>query len=278
MRIPIPTLAIATSLAVIAPAVEAEQHATARLIVETSAAVPGQTLHLGISFQIERDWHLYWNGRNDSGTPIQFDLHLPDGWTAGPTQWPAPTRHALPGDILDHVYEKSVTLIVPVRVPPTAKGEVRISADAKWLVCNEACISEKARLGITVPIAESAKPGADAPLFAAARQRIPQPLPTTGASIPRVSVTTTAIQVEAPGATGLAFFPSLECPEFRDLAGTGSSNGPAPRLVLKFADAQATVPVTNGVLEVRYADKTVWYQINPPTEATTAEQPRPALK
>ena len=278
MRMTLATMALCCSpLAAVAPHATADQHATAQLVVETTAAIPGQTLHVGINFQIERDWHLYWNGRNDSGAPIEFTLDLPEGWTAGPTQWPAPVRHLMPGEILDHIYEKTVTLIVPVQVPAAAKGEFKLTADVRWLVCNEACVAEKAKVIATVPIAPTAQPGPNAPLFAAARLRVPKPLPTTGAAIPRVSITAGAIQMEADGATGLSFFPALDCPEIRNLSEAGTSDGPKPRLTMSFSESHATPPAPSGVLEVRYPDKTAWYQITPPAPpAESKKAPSPA--
>lgn len=279
MRSNLETLALCTSLIVTIPAAAAEQHANARLLVETTAAIPGQTLQLGVHFQIEKDWHLYWNGRNDSGTPIEFTLHLPEGWTAGPTQWPAPVRHLLPGEILDHVYEKSVTLIVPVLVPASAKGDVKLSADVRWLACNEACIAEKATVSVMVPVASDAKPSPDAPLFSAARQRIPQPLPTSGSSIPRLAITPESVRIDADGALSMSFFPALDCPEFRNLSEAGTATGPTPRLVLPFTEPQKDVKPPSGVLEVRYADKTVWYQINPhASPATRSTNPEPGSR
>jgi hypothetical protein len=87
-----------------------ENHATPEIILEDDAIAPGGTTWIGVRFKIENGWHLYWNGRNDSGSPPSFAGELPAGYTLGEWLWPAPKRHIAPGDILDHIYEDSVLL------------------------------------------------------------------------------------------------------------------------------------------------------------------------
>ena len=44
-------------------------------------------------------WHVYWNGRNDTGTPVRITLTVPEGFAAGDVLWPAPVRHVAAGEI-----------------------------------------------------------------------------------------------------------------------------------------------------------------------------------
>src|SRR5262245_51700008 len=85
--------------------------AKARLVSEFDALVPGKTAWLGVSFDLDPEWHLYWCGQSDSGAPIHVEFTLPAGYKGGDLVWPAPKRHLSPGDLLDHVYEKRVTLL-----------------------------------------------------------------------------------------------------------------------------------------------------------------------
>ena len=52
-------------------------HAFTRLIAETTMLSPGETCTLGVAFDIEPGWHLFWNGTNDTGYPISVSLDLP---------------------------------------------------------------------------------------------------------------------------------------------------------------------------------------------------------
>ncbi|MEX2219500.1 MAG: protein-disulfide reductase DsbD domain-containing protein [Phycisphaerales bacterium] len=155
-----------------------------RLISENAALVPGQTNWLGVQFDIEKDWHLYWKGQNDSGMPIAVTATLPEGFEAGDLVWPAPKRHALEGDILDHIYETRVVLLLPVKVPAGARpGPVTLKVDAEWMVCKASCMlgDGGAELKTEVGAAgAAARPGRDAKAFAEARERVPKP-PLPGA-------------------------------------------------------------------------------------------------
>src|SRR5688572_24226696 len=53
--------------------------ARVRLVSERSALLPGQTNYIGLAFDIDPGWHLYWHGASDSGMPITFTLDLPAG-------------------------------------------------------------------------------------------------------------------------------------------------------------------------------------------------------
>lgn len=162
------------------------EHARPRLVCEAETLAPGKTAWFGVAFDIDPDWHLYWNGQNDSGFPVKLETTVPTGYKAGQVLWPAPVRHVSPGDLLDHVYEKRVTLLLPVQVPATAqsgsKAEVKVNAD--WLVCKSACLPGSAELAISVPVdatkGEPAK-SKDAPLFAEARGLLPKDDPGQGA-------------------------------------------------------------------------------------------------
>lgn len=162
---------------------DAEEPARPRLISETTGLVPGARHTIALTFDIDPGWHTYWPGQNDTGQPIEFALELPPGFESAPPAWPAPRRYELPGDILDHGYEKEeATILISVFVPADAEpGEtVRFAADAEWLVCREACIPGWGSVELTLPILEpgvAPAPGPDADRIAAARRRLPVPFP-----------------------------------------------------------------------------------------------------
>lgn len=225
-------------------------HTRAELIAEHDSAIPGQTLFIGLRLDIDEHWHVYWNGLNDSGYPIQLELEAPAGYEIGQVLWPAPERlvHA-DGEILDHVYHDSVTLIVPITVPTEANaGEsVTITGSADWLVCKTVCILESEdKLTITLPIAAYARRSGDAPHFDKTRSRLPSPIgQTDGVEVKRSGDT---LNVFSLGASTIAFYPASECATPIDAITEGEARG--PRLSMRFdAEELRTEPI-RGVLEV----------------------------
>ncbi len=41
---------------------------------------------------MRQNWHVYWRNPGDSGLPPEVAWTLPAGFSAGPLQWPAPSR------------------------------------------------------------------------------------------------------------------------------------------------------------------------------------------
>lgn len=155
-------------------------HGTLELIAENQWIAPGHTLNVGLHFQLEKGWHVYWVNPGDSGEPPRLTWHLPPGITVGPMEWPTPRRLGT-ATIADFGYEDAVTLIVPVHAAASlpAKQPAQLAADVKVLVCREMCIPGKAQISLTLPIKSQPSPPdtSTSSLFAVARQSLPQPAP-----------------------------------------------------------------------------------------------------
>jgi DsbC/DsbD-like thiol-disulfide interchange protein len=155
-------------------------HGTVELISESHSIAAGRLLYLGLHFQLEKGWHIYWVNPGDSGEPPRVKWDLPKGVSAGAIEWPMPHRLGTPS-IVDFGYEDEVTLIVPVHVDAgfTAEQSARVGAEVKVLVCREMCIPGKAEVSVSLPV-KSSQPAPDreaAGLFAAARKSMPRPTP-----------------------------------------------------------------------------------------------------
>jgi DsbC/DsbD-like thiol-disulfide interchange protein len=243
-----------------APTGAGRPHARARLIAETTGLAPGQTGYLGVTFDIDPGWHLYWDGQNETGFPVQVKPSLPTGYSAGQLLWPAPVRHISPGPgdgILDHIYEKRVTLLLPVTVPADAKAgdSATFAADLEWLVCERACIPGQGHVSVTVPIVaspDSAKPAAEASLFAETRRRLPLALPATTASAPSPVTSSwegSILVLQVPGAAWAAFYPGKSCVELvNPIADNESKTG---RLAIRVAPGEDPNRRVTGVLEAK---------------------------
>jgi len=152
-------------------------HGTLELIAENQWVAPGHTLNLGLHFQLEKGWHVYWVNPGDSP---RLTWHLPPGITVGTMEWPTPRRLGT-ATIADFGYEDAVTLIVPIQAAASlpAKQPAQLAADVKVLVCREMCIPGKAQISLTLPIKSQPSPPdtSTSSLFAVARKALPQPAP-----------------------------------------------------------------------------------------------------
>lgn len=252
-------------------------HAEVMLVAEDRHLVPGQTHWLGLHLRPDPGWHLYWNGRNDSGYAPILRLELPAGLTAGELVWPAPVRHLGEGEILDHVYEEEATLLFPVTIDAQwpAERPAVIQGTAEWLACREACVPESMRVSITLEAgaagtrslggvaagasaADRSSPTLEpdettAPLFAAARARVPR-LWNERESAVRLAWESGALRIESPGATRLLFYPLDSCTALSHPIEDGDQAGSTLRL--RFSPAAGERPRAAGVLEVRHGETT----------------------
>ena len=65
------------------------------LVAETEAVQPGSTLTLAFVMRPRAGWHGYWRNPGDAGAEPRVTWNLPEGWTAGPLQYPMPSPKTL---------------------------------------------------------------------------------------------------------------------------------------------------------------------------------------
>jgi thiol:disulfide interchange protein DsbD len=152
-------------------------HGTVDLVAERTSVQAGQTIWVGLHFQLEKDWHIYWINPGDSGEPPRVQWSLPTGFQAGPLEWPVPRRipdHSL----VDYGYQDEVLLPAEIKTPVhlAAGNQVALSARVNWLVCRETCIPARADLSLTLPVGKGT-PSSAQPLFTKTRDRLPKPAP-----------------------------------------------------------------------------------------------------
>lgn len=203
-------------------------HVSLKLVSEETHLRPGATQTLGLVFTMEPHWHVYYKGLEGGGNPPKIEqATLPDGYTLGEIEWPAPQRYIAPGDVYDSVYEGQVTLLLPLKVPTSAKpGEkVTIGVKMNWLECSEVCVFGAGESSISMPVSvDAGKKSNDAALIEASRAKLPGPLPTDGSI--NVTVVGGAMSVQAAKATRLEFYPGSECTDVDDPAKTTRADGP----------------------------------------------------
>jgi len=156
--------------------VVASDNVKARLISETDAIGPGQSIWVALEFNIRGGWHTYWRNPGDSGQATKLKWTLPAGVTAGDILWTTPHRFEIP-PLVNYGYDKHVMHMVQITAAPDLKSGAALALQAKasWLVCSDVCIPESADLQLRLPVKPAGgaiDPGV-APLFAAARGELP---------------------------------------------------------------------------------------------------------
>ncbi|MBV8167433.1 MAG: cytochrome C biogenesis protein, partial [Alphaproteobacteria bacterium] len=183
--------------------------AEVRLISDVDAIAPGQPFRVALYQKLATGWHTYWTNPGDAGQPPELTLSLPEGARAGELTFGAP--HRLPfGPLVNFGYEGTATFTMTVTPPATLKSGDRfaLSGDATWLVCERICIPEEGSFRLDLPVATSAQPSADVPLFVAAEAAQPRPSPfaaRVGFEGPRGVLELSGDGI-APGAVRDAFF------------------------------------------------------------------------
>lgn len=154
------------------------QHLTAELVSMAPAIAPGGTLDVGLVITLEEKWHVYWINAGDSGEPPRIKWTLPHGITAGPMQFPVPSRLPL-GPLMDFGYEDEVAFPVKLTAAKNLKpGPIHLDARVDWLVCREVCIPGKAHLGLNLTVDPKATaPAQPVGALGEALGLLPKPLP-----------------------------------------------------------------------------------------------------
>ncbi len=155
---------------------------TAQLVAETATVVPGQSFTAGLLLKMVPGWHTYWQFPGDAGIPTEIKWKLPDGWKAGPIQWPVPLKLNEPGEIQIYGYHDDVLLMVQLTPPSKiAASSVHLAATADWLVCEKICIPGSGEVQLDLPVGAQAT-AANQELFQKFRDRLPRALPAEARS------------------------------------------------------------------------------------------------
>jgi thiol:disulfide interchange protein/DsbC/DsbD-like thiol-disulfide interchange protein len=151
-------------------------HSEARLVSEVTSVRPGKTFTVALVIDLDDGWHTYWRNPGDAGTEAVLDWMLPEGFVAGPVQWPAPERVPAP-PLMSYAYTGRVMLLTDIAVPTTVMSGVptHIGLSSEFLVCRQICLPAEVTLGLDLPV--SADGGRQDPAwrnaFVAARERLP---------------------------------------------------------------------------------------------------------
>ncbi len=256
---------------------EGPSHTRVSLVAEKAAVEPGGTITFAAVFDIDKDWHIYWDGQNNTGQPPKFDMeNLPKGVKLGEIGWPIPHRHVLPGDIVDHIYEKRAVVLLPMKVASDAKpGAVSFEVPVEWMECANVCQFGSGTVKFEFRVVEKvadAKPGAGAAVIAAARKAMPLPLAKD--SPVTVEVNASTLLITAKGADSVTFMPHRSSTELADLVGGGEAKGEVLKASLKVEKDKpaGNLPIM-GMLSIQTGKNVVTYWVDTAAKPEKKEEP-----
>ncbi len=154
---------------------EAQVASTAAMHSEQKAIAPGQPFNVALQLSHPAEWHSYYKNSGGVELPPSIEWVLPDGFSAGPIQWPVPeVKDGYFGK--SFIYPSSPVFLVEITSPAALEigKPVTLTANAAWQICKQSCINEKGSFTLTLPVAASAEKDASlTALFEKARASLP---------------------------------------------------------------------------------------------------------
>lgn len=152
----------------------ADNKAQANLIVSTAPDAKG--FLLGLELSPTEGWHTYWRNPGDAGLGTSLRWTLPQGVSAGATQWPAPKPYR-EGELMTYGFGSTHTLFSRLNIAQSVADDAEIAMQARWLICKDICIPESAKFVMTA--GEIRNSAIDAGLIAEF-QKLPEALLQSG--------------------------------------------------------------------------------------------------
>src|SRR2546427_4268365 len=107
---------------------EASANVSVELLSERAAIEPGMPFRVGLLMRMRPGWHTYWKNPGDSGLPLRVTWNLPEGFSAGPIDWPTPERIPENG-LMSYGYSRDV--LIPIEITPPEFAQAWANRDRK---------------------------------------------------------------------------------------------------------------------------------------------------
>ena len=277
-------LALVVSPAMAQPVVQTD-NVRSELLADVAAVKPGEPFWVALRQTIRPKWHTYWKNPGESGLPTEIAWTLPEGVKAGPIVWPQPHLFDV-GGIINYGFKDEAVLLVQMTPPASLSGSLPLVAQANWLVCEDVCIPEEAKLELTLPVSPTGAPAAPTvrAIFDKARQAVPLPSPWPARyGVSRAGDPT--LLVEARGLKpdtirDVYFFPGEWGPIASMAKQSATIGADGIRIPLKRGDAKGTLPADLAgtlVLTERTAGGDVRQAFDVTAKLDPAFVPTPAL-
>lgn len=172
-------LALPASALAVAGEWQVNEQSRVRLVTPYDVAPAEGPIRLGLEFETEPGWHVYWKNSGDAGYPPAIDLSPTPEISEAELLWPAPERYELPGDLVAFGYERHVIYPIRGRLDARGRSAVTLAGDLDYLVCEIDCVPYSYRLTALQPLAAAGSTplsdAATAGRFTAWEERVPLP-------------------------------------------------------------------------------------------------------
>ena len=240
-------LALLLAAPAYADSVAKTENVRAELLADAAAVKPGQPFWVALRQTLRPKWHTYWKNPGESGLPTEIAWTLPPGTTAGAIVWPTPHVFDI-GGVINYGFKDEAILLVQIIPPADASGNLKLEAAASWLVCDDVCIPEEAKLDLTLPVTAAGAPATPETraLFEKARRETPTPSPWPA----RYGVATSgdptlivdAKGLKADSVRDIYFFPAAWGPIASMAKQEATIGADGIRIPLKRGDAKDALP------------------------------------
>ncbi len=149
-----------------------------RIISAVEATGTGESVPLGLHFQLAEGWKIYWRSPGDAGFPPILDSEDSVNLAALDMRWPAPIQFDEAGGLVTRGYEDEVVFPFDVRLAtPGEPLSLRLRID--YQICEIICIPASANLSLDLP-AGVANPSSFAQFLAKSEEKVPLPPEAAG--------------------------------------------------------------------------------------------------
>ena len=230
---------------------EASDLVRVELLSEPAAIKPGEPFTVGIKLSTKEHWHTYWRNPGNSGEPTSVTWKLPEGFSAGELEWPAPSLIRV-GPVASFGYEGETMLLARITPPrDLAVGKsVTLDADVSFLVCEKICIPGEASLSLPLVVSDAGSPPNR--IFEDARAKLPQASPwsaTFDADNKHLTLSLRSADLQSGTIRSASFFPRDNSLIVNSAPQRLTSGGDAMRLSIERSDiAKASPQRLDGVL------------------------------
>jgi hypothetical protein len=228
-----------------------------------SAVEPSGKFLLAVRFDISPEYRISWTNPGDVGKGTEVVFQVPEGFSVGKVQFPAPKRFDLPGKLVAYGYEGGTAVFAEVTAPAhLAENEVyRFDVKASWLACKDDCATEELNAWFELAGARKAPepklPGALEHYFSALPKAFDD-LPDAHGEWKKGNAKRPALTLEARDVQWHDFFPGD--PEQPKLVGVKPSGH---ALQLKFQGKASDKPL-RGLAVGEVDGRTAFYDVNLP--------------
>jgi len=171
-------LTLLTPLALLAATPAAAQSTEARLVAEPTAIAPGEPFTVALELDHPDEWHSYYKNSGGPELPLRIEWSLPEGFSAGPIQWPVPeVKDGFFGN--SYIYTGAPVFLFELSPPASLEpgSSVTLSARPRWQICKQLCKDEPQPprdFTLELAVADEAEPNPEhAALFERARAALP---------------------------------------------------------------------------------------------------------